>query len=212
MAADSWIICSWRSLPRRGLTNNVREAQIIRFYLQVSRTFLCPIIQLITGPFDELPRDNRDLSWQNIPGTEDRYEAALSLQFSKKRQFTEGKDGYPVGICFLSFHIKQKIWMNNSKGITIAVHHQVYGPDDNSITGEKGPILLPYNEIQRDSWTVLFVLYIISWFPQADICIALSSCLCRYFFQIPLSKRKKASISSWKLRYFFGLIIILSLI
>jgi hypothetical protein len=115
----------------------------------------------MVGPFDDLPPNNHGLSWQNIPGTEDRYEAALSLHFSKKPQSTEGKDGDTDGSCFISLHVKQKFWMNDSKGVAIGFHYQIYGPDDNSITCNTKSVLVPFNETQRDSWRVLFVLHII---------------------------------------------------
>jgi len=111
-----------------------------------------------------LPHDDSlsRLLWKKLPGTEGRYDVALSRKFGglydPSKSLLEqvdviGKDA------FLSLHLRQNFWINNPKilaGVAVICHYQVHSADDHLIKGSAGPCPLSYNETKKDSWRVWY--------------------------------------------------------
>jgi hypothetical protein len=118
---------------------------------------LCLLI--IVGKLETLLATNQEraVDWQEIPGAEGRYSAAVSVDVEYPyNNLLRLTDQIQVFDGYLSFHLRQHFGDNNtplSHGVPVICNYRVYGPDRRPLVDSNdGPFLLPYNERKVDEW------------------------------------------------------------
>ena len=103
------------------------------------------------GPFRQLPWGESNLKWISLPGTDNRYDVALSLLTDESEPQNSAER------CHFSLHIKQRF---NEKGVAVRCQIQLCSPGDadTEIILNFGEISLPFDKLDVGRWRVMYIL------------------------------------------------------